>query len=245
MDRFRISLRRRDQPDVTLALTLERRGLFAWKLIRIDIPQSLFTPTPSDTTVSAADAASALAPENTARAVPSDESISSASSGSELCRVVALVRVPAVEDPKSALGAGEIESEVTQYRVSKKTGVGVFCSHGGYCYRRFVSIGGKMTEALQLQKCRIGAKNYEDTEEIFYDVDLDRSQNSQADLQYNDLTNTLLSMGLCSACADNAAQFYRQRPTSECGLLVKSALEGDPASKARLVEFPDYCHWAY
>jgi Protein of unknown function (DUF2939) len=46
-NRFRAELRRRDQPDTTLALTLERRGLFGWKLIRIDIPETVFNPTPS------------------------------------------------------------------------------------------------------------------------------------------------------------------------------------------------------
>jgi len=40
LNRFRADVRRRDQPDTTLALTLERRGLFGWKLIRIDIPES-------------------------------------------------------------------------------------------------------------------------------------------------------------------------------------------------------------
>jgi hypothetical protein len=74
-------------------------------------------------------------------------------------------------------------------------------------------------------------------------VDLDRSKNSQADLKYNDLTNTLLTMGLCNACAGNAAQYYLQKPSSECGLLVKSALEGDPASKEKLLESPYYCQW--
>lgn len=83
-----------------------------------------------------------------------------------------------------------------------------------------------MTEALQLQNCRIGGKAFEDTDETSYSVDLDRAKYSRADLKYNDLTNILLRMNLCSACAGNAAQYYLQRPTSECGLLVKSALEG-------------------
>jgi hypothetical protein len=44
LNRFHAELRRRDQPDTTLALTLERRGWFGWRLIRIDIPDSLFRP---------------------------------------------------------------------------------------------------------------------------------------------------------------------------------------------------------
>ena len=46
LDRFRVDLRRRDQPDATLSFTLERRGLFGWKVIRIDIPPTLFGQTP-------------------------------------------------------------------------------------------------------------------------------------------------------------------------------------------------------
>jgi hypothetical protein len=183
--------------------------------------------------------------EAASQAAQQQAAISSASSGSDLCRAVALVRVPSIENPESALAPGEVQDSVTQYRVSKKTGVGSFCSHGGYCYPRFITIGGKLTEALQLQNCRIGGKTFEYEDDTGYSVDLDRSKNSQADLKYNDLTNTLLTMGLCNACAGNAAQYYLQKPSSECGLLVKSALEGDSTSKARLVEFPDYCHWAY
>jgi hypothetical protein len=154
-----------------------------------------------------------------------------------------LVHVPSIESPESALAPGDVQDSVTQYNVSKKTGVGSFCSHGGYCYPRFISIGGKLTEVLQLKNCRIGGKTSEDEDETRYSVDLDRLKNSQADLKYNDLTNTLLTMGLCTACAGNAAQYYLQKPSSECGLLVKSALEGDPASKEKLLESPDYCQW--
>ncbi len=57
LDRFRADLRRSDQANTTLSLTLERRGLFGWKLVRIDIPPSLFERTTSTESVSAADAA--------------------------------------------------------------------------------------------------------------------------------------------------------------------------------------------
>jgi hypothetical protein len=238
LNRFRAELQRRDQPGVTLALTLERRGLFGWKLVRIDIPQSLFNPTPPKARVSVADAGPPAA-----LASPAPASDEAASSGSDLCRAVALARVPSIENPESALAPGEIDEAVTQYVVSKKTGVGSFCSHGGYCYPRFKSEAGKSVEVLHLQNCRIGAKAFEDADDTTYSVDLDRSKNSQADLKYNDLKNTLSGMNLCSACADNAAQYYLQKPTSECGVLVKRALEGDPASKSKLEEFPDYCQW--
>lgn len=238
LNRFRAELHRRDQPGVTLALTLERRGLFGWKLVRIDIPPSLFNPTPPKASVSVADAGPPAA-----LASPAPASDEAASSGSDLCRAVALARVPSIENPESALAPGEIDEAVTQYVVNKKTGVGSFCSHGGYCYPRFKSEAGKSVEVLHLQNCRIGAKAFEDADDTTYSVDLDRSKNSQADLKYNDLKNTLSGMNLCSACADNAAQYYLQKPASECGVLVKRALEGDPASKSKLEEFPDYCQW--
>jgi hypothetical protein len=243
LNRFHADLRRRDQPETTLALTLERRGWFGWRLIRIDIPQSLFDPTPPMADVATADTVSPREVDSAAPAATSDQSASIGSSRSDLCRAVALVHVPSIESPESALAPGDVQDSVTQYNVSKKTGVGSFCSHGGYCYPRFISIGGKLTEVLQLKNCRIGGKTSEDEDQTRYSVDLDRSKNSQADLKYNDLTNTLLTMGLCTACAGNAAQYYLQKPSSECGLLVKSALEGDPASKEKLLESPDYCQW--
>jgi len=125
LDRFHADIQRRDKPDITLALTLERRGWFRWKLIRIDIPQSLFNPTP----------------------------------------------------PKEAVSATSTRS-------------------------------------------------------------------IEVDLQFLDLREKLRTkMGLGLVGADNAARYYLHKPTSQCGLLVKSTLEGDIASKAKLMEFPDYCKW--
>lgn len=52
-------------------------------------------------------------------------------------------------------------------------------------------------------------------------------------------------MGLCSACADNVAQWYTRQPTSRCGKLAKQALEGNPQAERLLAGFPDYCVWKY
>jgi hypothetical protein len=49
----------------------------------------------------------------------------------DICEAVALRDVPAKEDAKSILKRGEIDGAVTQYRVNKTTGDGVFRSHGG------------------------------------------------------------------------------------------------------------------
>jgi hypothetical protein len=54
-----------------------------------------------------------------------------------------------------------------------------------------------------------------------------------------------LDMGLCSACADNIAQYYTKKPSSKCGKLAKQALEGNPNSIEELQSFPSYCTWKY
>jgi hypothetical protein len=38
LDRFKAKITREDQPDEPLVMTMERRGLFGWKLVRIDLP---------------------------------------------------------------------------------------------------------------------------------------------------------------------------------------------------------------
>ncbi len=172
---------------------------------------------------------------------PASAETASSGNGSDLCEAIALARVPSLDDPASALAPGEIDHSVTQYQIDKKTGVGSFCSHGGYCYPRFELEAGKPVEVLRLQNCRVGGKIDEDDDDTTYSVDLDRSKNSQTDLKWNDVKNTLLGMNLDEASSDEAAQYYVQKPTSRCGMLVKKALEGDPASKSKLQEFPDYC----
>lgn len=54
-----------------------------------------------------------------------------------------------------------------------------------------------------------------------------------------------LDMGLCSACADNVAQYYTRQPDSKCGKLAKQALEGNLDAIDELQSFPDYCTWKY
>ncbi|MDB5978356.1 MAG: hypothetical protein JWR07_5116 [Nevskia sp.] len=232
LDRFRVEVARKDDPQKVLSLTLERRGLFSWKLIRIELPDGVF----GDFANRASPAAGEAPPP---QPVPSAAASDDEGTGSDLCRAVALARVPALEDPNSALKSGEVDEAVTQYQVDKRTGAGSFCSHGGYCYPRYLQ--GK--EVLQLQNCRIG-KKFDDMDGMeLYAIVLDRSKNSAEDLQYNDVDNSLLRMGMCSACASNAAMFYLRKPQSQCGLLVKNALEGNPQAQQTLNDNPDYCNW--
>jgi hypothetical protein len=161
----------------------------------------------------------------------------------DICRAIALRDVPALESPSSILAKGSFDTAITQYRVNKQTHEASFCSHGGYCYPTHIFVGARKIEALRLVNCRVGKRSsYSDPDEIFYEIDVDRSKNSASTLRYDDLDNKLLNMGLCSACASSAAEHYLKKPNSACGQLVKRALEGNPASTKRLMDFPDFCN---
>ena len=163
----------------------------------------------------------------------------------DLCKAVAVRDVAAVEAPDSVLARGSYDDSVTQYRVNKQTGMTTFCSHGGYCYPTHVRVNGQKVEALRLINCKIGERNYEDKDEVFYSVDIVRSKNSSAELRLDDLDNKFLEMGLCSACAGNVAMFYVKKPASPCARLAKQALEGNPVATDKLRDFPDYCKWGW
>jgi len=171
-----------------------------------------------------------------------DVSLSEALSA-DLCKAIALRDVAAVEAPDSILQRGAYDEAVTQYRVNKQTGMTTFCSHGGYCYPTHVRVNDEKIEALRLVNCKIGGRNYENREEIFYSVDVLRSKNSPTALRLDDLDNRFIEMGLCMACAGNVAMFYMQKPSSPCAQLAKQALEGNPVATDKLRNFPDYCNW--
>jgi len=160
----------------------------------------------------------------------------------QLCKAIALRDVAAVGAPNSALPRGSYDEAVGQYRVNKQTGMTTFCSQAG-CYPTHVRVNGQKVEALRLINCKIGSRNYEDKDEVYYDIDVDRSKNSAADLHLDDLDNKFLEMGLCSACAGNVAMYYVKKPASPCARLAKQALEGNPVATDKLRDFPDYCIW--
>jgi hypothetical protein len=140
-----------------------------------------------------------------------------------------------VDAPSSILKPGEIDGAVTQYRVNKKTGIDVFCAHGGYCYPAHIVVNGRKVEALRLTNCKIGARDpYEDPDDVFCSLDVIRSAVPPARLKMDDVDNRLLEMGLCSACAGNASYAYVTKPKSKCAHLVREALEGNPDALATL-----------
>ncbi len=151
----------------------------------------------------------------------------------DICEAIALRDVSAVENPDSVLKRGERDAAITQYRVNKKSGKATFCSHGGYCYP---------ADALKLTNCKIGARDaIDDPDEVFYGVEVVRSKVSKKLLRYDDLDNRLLEMGLCSACASNAANQYLTKPRSRCARTVKAALEGNPIALKELQDSNGIC----
>jgi hypothetical protein len=169
-----------------------------------------------------------------------------AAQAADICTAVALRDVPAIEDSSSILKKGRLDTAITQYRVNKRTGQTSFCSHGGYCYPIRIEVRGDLLEALKLTNCRVADRPpFDEGEYLDYEVEPIRTKVPSAVLRYDDLDNELLEMGLCSACADNAAQYYLKQPNSRCAKLARSALEGNPEAAQALREFPSYCTWHY
>jgi hypothetical protein len=74
---------------------------------------------------------------------------------------------------------------------------------------------------------------------------LGKSKRSEIGQSYGDSKKKFSDMGLCSACADNVAQYYTKKPKSQCGKLAKQALEGNSDAVSELQSFPSYCEWKY
>jgi hypothetical protein len=164
------------------------------------------------------------------------------SNAADVCEAIALRNVPAIENPSSVLKAGDFDTAITQYRVNKKTGQTSFCSHGGYCYPTHTVVNGRNVEALRLTNCKVGKRDpYDDTDDVLYSVDVVRTKVAPERLRIDDVDSRLLELGLCSACAGNAAYFYVKRAASPCANLVRQTLEGNPDALKRLAGNPEFC----
>jgi hypothetical protein len=140
----------------------------------------------------------------------------------DICEALARQNVHALEDPDSMIMNGEYDTGITQYRIDKKSGEKWYCSHGGYCYP---------ADSLELTNCEIGPPgSYGDDDDAYSyrAVQPIRSKIPPATLRIYDLENSFLTLGLCSACAAQAADAYINKPRSKCARIAKSALEGDP-----------------
>ena len=165
----------------------------------------------------------------------------------DICEATALRDVPSLENPDSVLKKGAVQESITFFRVNKKTGETSFCSHGGYCYPTHTMVGGGKFQALKMTNCSVMAQGSEGLgdEFVYYGVLPVRSKIEPKKLRTDDLDNKLLAMGLCTSCADNIAQYYLNKPQSDCAVLAKDALEGNPDALAHLQDNPAFCKWDY
>lgn len=60
--------------------------------------------------------------------------------------------------PAPKLKKGETGSPVTQYWTNKKTGIDVYCIHGGVCWPAHVKINGKLIESVRVTNCKASPK---------------------------------------------------------------------------------------
>jgi hypothetical protein len=167
----------------------------------------------------------------------------------DICEATALRDVPAIGSPGSFIRKGGKDEAITQFRVNKRTGETSYCSHGGNCYPTHVHVGDDLLLALKMTNCKPSSKPYSannfEPEEIVYGLDVIRSRIPAGLMRREDVKNRLLNMGLCSACADNVAQYYTAAPKSQCAELARSALQGNPESTRVLQDSPAYCIWHY
>jgi hypothetical protein len=121
------------------------------------------------------------------------------------CKALALRDTHYNESTDTLIRKGQVEAFTTDNGPD-------LCQHGGYCVKR---------RDFRLLDC---------------DVHLNpiRTKANTEDVRYSDIENTLVEMGLCNACAGNAASWYIYRPSSPTGQLVKAALEGNPLAKQKL-----------
>jgi hypothetical protein len=71
-------------------------------------------------------------------------------------------------------------------------------------------------------------------------------QTSENGKSYESVKTQLIEEGVCNACADNAAQNFVKKPSSQCAILVQRALNGDSRAIDELATaFPDLCKWEY
>lgn len=170
----------------------------------------------------------------------------SAAFAADLCEAIALRDVSPTSGGDYVVTKGRSIGAVTQF-VKGRYDEGYFCTHGGGCYPRIVSLNGEVdVEAVKLTNCEIGSVIGRDDDEIVYSVDVVRAMNSRSALRFDDIENSLIEFGMGMAPADNAARHYVENPSGECAILVREALEGNPEARRALADGPPkFCFWEY
>lgn len=79
----------------------------------------------------------------------------------------------------------------------------------------------------------------------YFGIKVEFEEPSAQSKQIENTRQELTSLGICQACAGNAAMYSVMKPNSECGSLVKNALNGDKNAIRRIDEFPAFCEWKF
>ena len=88
---------------------------------------------------------------------------------------------------------------------------------------------------MKLTNCSIDRQHPKvDADMVFYELLPDRAKIGRQVMRESDVADQLMRMGLCRACAQSVAALYVYKPTTPCGKLARSALEGDPDALAIL-----------
>jgi hypothetical protein len=163
-------------------------------------------------------------------------------SAQTVCTATVLHDVRAQEDSTAILRVGQKFDSIAQFW-KYANGRTYFCQKGGYCYDGDTVENGKVVPSMKLDNCTIdssSADRDEDGNTLYY-LNVNRAKADPSSLRKYDIESRLVELGLCSACADNAATVYIEEPTSVCAITTRSALEGSVEARDQLVRNIEIC----
>lgn len=79
----------------------------------------------------------------------------------------------------------------------------------------------------------------------YFGIKVEFEEPSGQSKQIENTRQELTNLGICQACAGNAAMYGVMKPNSECGNLVRNALSGDKNAIRKIEEFPAFCEWKF
>lgn len=79
----------------------------------------------------------------------------------------------------------------------------------------------------------------------YFDIKVEFEEPSAQSKEIEETRVKLVNLGICQACAGNAAMYAVLKPNSECGNLVNNALSGDGNAVRKIEEFPAICEWNF
>lgn len=134
------------------------------------------------------------------------------------CRAILLHDVKAFGGSEISEKAGSIIDFIHLENVNDDGSPETYAVHGGSFYK---------ASDIKLLNCHINKKRNDDGKGFSYDTVLDDTPENAAEILRSTIESKLSALGLCSACASNAAQSYLNPQDSACKRAVKSILDGD------------------